>query len=273
MINKKFPLVSILINNYNKENFCVKAVKSAIEQDYKNLEVIFYDDNSSDSSINRIEKLKKKFKIRKLKIIKNKIRHNVFSFNQIEGIRKSLIKSKGDIICILDSDDFYKKDKIKKIVMQFIKHKSFDILFDKPIYYYSSKNQKKINKNYKMKINKWPSFPPTSCISFRRKSLINAIRKIRIKKNEELWFDFRVATYFSIKKNQFNLIDDDLTYYRQDSLSYDKKFVKFLNIEWWKRRSQAFEFLKFLDKQSYKKNIFTIDFLITKLINKIYQIF
>ena len=124
-----------------------------------------------------------------------------------------------------------------------------------------------------MKINKWPSFPPTSCISFRRKSLINAIRKIRIKKNEELWFDFRVATYFSIKKNQFNLIDDDLTYYRQDSLSYDKKFVKFLNIEWWKRRSQAFEFLKFLDKQSYKKNIFTIDFLITKLINKIYQIF
>jgi glycosyltransferase involved in cell wall biosynthesis len=55
MINKKNPLVSVLINNYNKENFCLKAVKSIIEQEYKNVEVVFYDDNSSDHSLNKIK--------------------------------------------------------------------------------------------------------------------------------------------------------------------------------------------------------------------------
>ena len=273
MINKKNPLVSVLINNYNKESFCVKAVQSVIDQDYKNLEVIFYDDNSSDNSIIKIKELKKKLKIKKIKIIENKFRQKIFSYNQIEGIRKSLSKSNGEIICILDSDDFFKKNKIKKIVDKFKKNKSFEILFDTPLYYYNDKNKKKINKNYKLRINKWPSFPPTSCISFRRKSLFIAIKSIDIKKNEELWFDFRVATYFAIKKNQFNLINDTLTYYRQDDFSFDKSYKKYINKKWWKRREEAFNFLFYLKRDLYNKNIFTLDFLVTKIINKIYSFF
>ena len=57
----KKPLVSVLINNFNKENFCEKAVKSALDQDYRKIEVIFYDDNSSDLSLNKIDFLKKTF--------------------------------------------------------------------------------------------------------------------------------------------------------------------------------------------------------------------
>ena len=272
-MSKNTPLVSILINNYNKDVFCVQAVKSIINQDYKNLEIIFYDDNSSDFSINKIKEIKKKLNIKKLTIIENKIRQNIFSYNQLDGIRKSLYKSKGEIICLLDSDDFFKKDKIKKIVKQFQKNKSYEILFDKPIYYYRNMIKKKNTRIYKIKSNKWPSFPPTSCISFQRESLVRAIKKISIKKNEELWFDFRVATYFAIKKKQFNLIDDSLTYYRQNSLNYDNRFVKFLNIAWWKRRDQAFKFLRFLDKASYNRNIYSIDFLTTKIINKFITLF
>ena len=111
---KSNPLVSILINNYNKKYFCVEALKSAIKQSYKKIEIIFFDDNSSDSSVKRIYKFKKKFKIKNLKIIANKRRGNIFSFNQMEGIRKSLKKSKGQIICLMDSDDFFKKNKVKK---------------------------------------------------------------------------------------------------------------------------------------------------------------
>ena len=57
------PLVSVLINNFNKENFCEKAVRSALDQDYSKKEVIFYDDNSSDLSLNKIDFLKKKKKL------------------------------------------------------------------------------------------------------------------------------------------------------------------------------------------------------------------
>jgi len=266
---KSKPLVSILINNYNKKYFCVKALRSAINQSYKNTEIIFFDDNSSDLSLKRIYKLKKKLKIKNLEVIENKRRGHVFSFNQMEGIKKSLKKSKGQIVCLMDSDDFFKNNKIKKIVRHFKKNQSDEILFDKPIFYYESKNKKKSNENYIFRENKWPKFPPTSCVSFKKKSLINALNKIYIKKYEELWFDFRIATYFAIKKKQFNFINEHLTYYRQNVSNFDKKYKKYLNLEWWRRRNQAFEFLNFLDKTSYKKNIYSFDFIITKIINKI----
>jgi glycosyltransferase involved in cell wall biosynthesis len=266
---KSKPLVSVIINNYNKKNYCVEALKSAIKQSYKKIEVIFFDDNSSDSSVKKIYKFKNEFKIKNLKVIINKRRGNIFSFNQMEGIRKSLKKSKGQIVCLMDSDDFFKKNKVKNIVEYFKKNEFKDILFDRPIIYYDSKKEKKSSENYIFRQYKWPKFPPTSCISFRKKSLINNLNKINIKRYEELWFDFRIATYFAIKKKQFNILNKHLTYYRQNIYSFDKKYKKYFNLVWWKRRKQAFRYLNFLDKNSYKKNIYSFDLIITKIINRI----
>ena len=64
------PLVSILINNYNKEKFCEKAVTSVLKQNYKKIEIIFFDDGSTDSSIKRISKIRRNNK-NKIKIIIN----------------------------------------------------------------------------------------------------------------------------------------------------------------------------------------------------------
>lgn len=264
----KNPLVSILINNYNKEKYCAKSLQSVISQDYKKIEIIFYDDGSSDLSLNKILNLKKKYP-KKIKIIRNKNRGKTYSFNQIDAIKKSISKSKGKIICILDSDDWFKKNKVKNIVEYFKKNQFEEILFDKPILYYEGKKVKKSKQNYIFREDKWPKFPPTSCISFRKKSLISNLNKINIKKYDELWFDFRIATYFAIKKKQFNLLNKHLTYYRQNLSNFDKKYKKYLNLAWWKRRDQAFKYLNFLDKNSYKKNIYSFDFIITKMINKI----
>lgn len=268
-MSKNFPLVSVLINNYNKEHFCEEAINSALKQSYKNIEIIFYDDFSPDLSLRRVYNLKKKSKSKKIKILENTMRGDVYSFNQMEGIKRSLKKSKGQIVCILDSDDFFKRDKIKNVVSFFLKNKKEDIVFDKPILFYDTKNQTKSNRNYKIRSHKWPSFPSTSCISFRKKSLLKVLDKIYIDKYNELWFDFRVATYFAVKKKQFNLINEHLTFYRQGSSNYEKKYIKFINLKWWRRRYQAFQFLNFLDKAAYKKNIFSVDFIITNFIYKI----
>ena len=66
----KSPLVSILINNYNNEKYCVKAIQSALKQNYNRIEIIFYDDYSSDNSLDKVKKIKSN----KLKIIENKSR-------------------------------------------------------------------------------------------------------------------------------------------------------------------------------------------------------
>ena len=52
---QKKPLVSILIANYNNSSYIQHCVKSLNSQTYKNLEIIFFDDNSSDNSIDIIK--------------------------------------------------------------------------------------------------------------------------------------------------------------------------------------------------------------------------
>ncbi len=262
-MNKKLPLVSVLINNYNKEKFCFKAVKSILKQSYHKIEIIFFDDSSEDRSLDIIKKIKNN----KIKIIQNKLRGKIYSFNQLNAIFKSLKKSKGEIICILDSDDFFAKNKIKEVVKFFHVHKKSDILFDRPIIYYKN-NTFKSHVRYKIRNNKWPVFPPTSCISIRRASLKNIQKRIFIKKFKEVWFDFRIAAYYSLKKKQFNILDKHLTYYRNYSSSYDKKYKKFLNLVWWKRRYQAFEFLDHIDKDFHLRNRFSFDYLVTRIMNK-----
>ena len=262
-MKKKAPLVSVLINNYNKEKFCLKAVKSILDQSYHKVEIIFFDDFSKDRSLEKIKKIKNN----KIKVIPNKLRGKIYSFNQLNAIFKSLKKSKGEIICILDSDDFFSKNKIKEVVNFFDLNKKSEILFDKPIIY-NTNNNFKSQVRYKIRNNKWPVFPPTSCISIRSASLKNNQNRIFIKKFKEVWFDFRIAAYYSLKKKQFNILDKHLTYYRNYSTSYDKKYKKFLNLLWWKRRYQAFEFIYHIDKDFHFRNRFSLDYLVTRIMNK-----
>ena len=270
MINSN-PLVSILINNYNKEKFCEKAVMSVLKQNYKKIEIIFFDDNSTDSSVKKIRKIQKVNK-NKIKIIINKTRENFFSFNQLNAIKKSLNACKGKFVCILDSDDFFEKNKVKKVVKFFLENKSSDIVFDLPIIFYDSLKKQKIKNEYFYRENKWPKFPPTSCLSFKKKSLIKSIKKVSFKNYSELWFDFRISTFYSLKKRQFNLINENLTFYRQNSNNYENRYQKFINKEWWRRRYQAFQFLKRISYQKFNKNLFTFDYLITLLFNKLFMI-
>ena len=177
MVSK--PLVSVLINNYNKEKYCNRAIKSILNQTYKNIELIFFDDGSTDNSVNKIKKSFSK-NLNKIKIIRNRLRGKIYSFNQINGIKISIKKCKGEIICILDSDDFFKKDKIKNIVKFFEKNKNKNFVLDLPIYFYSNKKQIKSSETYFFRSNKWSKFPPTSCISFKKKKIFKGLKKISI---------------------------------------------------------------------------------------------
>jgi glycosyltransferase involved in cell wall biosynthesis len=56
---KKKSLVSVLLINYNKEEFIARCLDSLVQQDYKNFEVIFSDDISKDNSIDIAKNIKK----------------------------------------------------------------------------------------------------------------------------------------------------------------------------------------------------------------------
>ena len=59
----KEPLVSIIVNCYNGEKYLDDSLKSIINQSYKNWEVIFWDNLSTDNSKSIFNKYKdKRFK-------------------------------------------------------------------------------------------------------------------------------------------------------------------------------------------------------------------
>ena len=58
--------VSVLIANYNNQYYLKECIESIKNQTYKNIEIIFHDDFSSDDSIKNVSKYKN------IKIIKNK---------------------------------------------------------------------------------------------------------------------------------------------------------------------------------------------------------
>jgi glycosyltransferase involved in cell wall biosynthesis len=112
------PLVSAIINNYNYGQFISEAIDSVLKQTYSNIELIIVDDGSTDNSRDIIENYAKEFP--------NKIT-TVFKRNggQASAFNCGFEISKGEIICFLDSDDFWFPDKIEKIVNE---HQIADIV-------------------------------------------------------------------------------------------------------------------------------------------------
>lgn len=107
--------VSVIIPMHNSSKYILECIDSVINQTYKNLEIILVDDRSKDSTLKKVNKIKDK----RIKIIKLK-KNSGAAVARNKGIEAST----GDYICFLDSDDYWKLDKIEKQV-DFIKDKAF----------------------------------------------------------------------------------------------------------------------------------------------------
>ncbi len=93
--------VSVVIPNYNYEDFIEERIDSVVNQTYPIYEVIILDDASTDHSIEKIEQVMKKHKNISFKTIYNeKNSHSVFSQWQ-KGFREA----KGDYVWIAEADD------------------------------------------------------------------------------------------------------------------------------------------------------------------------
>ena len=88
---KSKPLVSILITNYNSGAYVTKCLNSCFNQKYRNIEIIFYDDASTDNVIKIISKYKKR---KNFKIIANKKKNNKIRILQSDFWIRKMFKAK-----------------------------------------------------------------------------------------------------------------------------------------------------------------------------------
>ena len=253
---------SILISNFNKSQYIERCLNSLINQSYQNFEIIFSDNGSTDDSLKIVSKFNG------IKVLKTARYSNSPALNQIDVLNKAFIKSKGEYIFLLDSDDFYEIDKIEKITNQ-QKNKQLEFICDVPRIYFNDIKSKnfKIKSMYPM-LRSWPIIFPTSTISFKRSFFLNFNKFLFKDEYDKLEIDFRLNVFAYLENLNYISSEKILTNYNQTKdgiMSGYKKFDK----NWWNKRLQAhtyFHKIQNIKKLKLNKNL---DFYLTRMINKI----
>ena len=251
---------SVIIANFNSGRFIKECIESINSQTYNKIEIIFFDDNSKDNSLEIIKDYNN------VKIIENKIQTNFGSLNQINAFKKCIEISSGEVIFFLDSDDYFAKNKIEKIINIFQENNNKMIIFDFPIII-KKKNKLFIKKKNNFLKTYWGYIHPTSCISIRKKYIKKVFDTVLDNKFTDIWLDLRIlifAKYF----NKYEALNENLTFYRQTENNISSKFKKFSR-SWWFRRKEAHNYFFDLMKRNNYKISKNLDYYFTNFVTKL----
>ena len=106
------PLVSIITVCYNSEKYIRDTIESVLNQTYPNIEYIVIDGESTDSTLEIVKEYEPKFEGRMRWISESD--EGIY-----DAMNKGIKMAQGDIIGILNSDDWYEQDAVKAVVEQF----------------------------------------------------------------------------------------------------------------------------------------------------------
>ena len=123
--------VSVIVNCYNGEEYLDNCISSIINQKYKNLEIIFFDNFSSDDS----KKIIDQYKDSRIKYFYSDTKLPLY-----QARNEAIKKSSGSLIAFLDVDDWWDKNYLlsKK---KFFNDSSFDYFYTNVLIYYEKENR------------------------------------------------------------------------------------------------------------------------------------
>ena len=188
------PLISIIINCFNGDRFLQKALDSVISQTYKNWEIIFWDNQSTDKSAEIFNSYKDvRFKYYKA------LKHSEILY---EAKNYALEKANGEFYAFLDVDDWWLSNKLEKQVPLF-RDPKVGIVYGNFWNFFEKKNKTKIfRKNIlptgmilKDLLSNYPVGSPTYMI--RKKSLDSL--KFNFNNNYHIIGEFDLIIRLSVK--------------------------------------------------------------------------
>jgi glycosyltransferase involved in cell wall biosynthesis len=107
------PLVTVLIDSYNYGHYIEEAIESVLSQDFpaEEVEILLVDDGSTDNTAERVRKYDGRIQY----LWKpNGGQASAFNF----GLRRA----RGEIVALLDADDYWLPGKLRRIAEEFEKH-------------------------------------------------------------------------------------------------------------------------------------------------------
>jgi len=197
------PLVSIVTVVLNSEKFLEQTIQSVLDQSYQNIEYIIIDGGSKDNTLNIIRKYE------------NRI--DYWESEKDNGIyfamNKGISRAKGEIIGILNSDDYYSQEIIKEIVSAFesnnagIVHGNMVVL--------GGNDEQNLQKPDISLMNQKPSVFHPTC--FVKKEVYDTVGMFDPKFKISSDYEFLLRC---IRKNiSFSYLDKTITYFRPGGMS------------------------------------------------------
>lgn len=110
-------LVSIITVCWNSEKYIRDTIESVLNQTYKNIQYIIIDGKSTDKTLSIIDEYKERFGDR-LTLVSEK------DSGIYNAMNKGLALVKGELVGIINSDDYYELDAVEKMVEQYKLHGS-----------------------------------------------------------------------------------------------------------------------------------------------------
>lgn len=268
--------ISIIVPVYNIEEYIEECIKSLINQEFNDYEIILVDDGSTDASGKIIDKYAKYSNI---KIVHKK--NGGLSDARNAGIEAS----KGEYLMFIDGDDYLESKECLKLLSNEINKNSAEIIQYKKVYLFSN-GKKKYESNIKKKYfqNKIEGLTELNRKGLVSVSACDKIVKAEIIKNNSLYFQkgllcedifWSYNLYFYI--SSLSILNENIYVYRQGregsiSTLKNKKNCQDLYyiINYWKNYNFENNDLKklyynmisywyLIYRTLYKKNCYSID--------------
>jgi glycosyltransferase involved in cell wall biosynthesis len=125
-------LASVLIDNFNYGRYLKKCIDSLLAQTYSRVEIVVVDDGSTDESREVIAQYGTRVKA----VLKP-------NGGQSSALNAGFAVCTGDVICLLDSDDWFFPDKVSSVVSCFEAHPKIEWVFDPVMMIFPDGSQQK----------------------------------------------------------------------------------------------------------------------------------
>lgn len=162
------PLISVLIDSYNYGRFIEEAIDSVLSQDFpkEQMQVLVVDDGSTDDTAERVRKYGTSIEyVRKE------------NGGQASAFNVGFQHAKGDIVVLLDADDYFLPGKLRRVVEEFQKHPDAGLVYHARLELFSDTASLKEEPEFvgltgfiakdEEKMGKYIPYP-TSCLAVRR---------------------------------------------------------------------------------------------------------
>lgn len=228
--------ISVITVSYNSEKTIERTIKSVLKQENITLEYIIIDGASNDNTIKIIEKYKNDFKLKDYSyLIKSEPDNGIY-----DAMNKGIKIASGDIIGILNSDDYYaNNDVLYSVISNFERNKIDSVYGDllyikngKPYRYWKSGNYKSFNTGW---MPPHPSFFVKRDIYekygiFRLDCGINAdyeilLRFFEVYKISSLWVN-KIFTFMEAGGASNNGIKSRINGINNDKIAWEKNNLK-----------------------------------------------